>query len=168
MSLKAKKVATIFDELRAEFGHNCSSPIGDADRPLTLSELQSFSKHPFIHIGNHTHRHEVLTNLNGTEIGSEIEQCQQVLEKCIGYIPDWISYPNGSYNNEVLSVCRQEGFRAGITTVQQKNSVLQLHAQGNTPLLLSRFNPVAVQGQIDFRRLRASLQLKTRLKQWLQ
>jgi peptidoglycan/xylan/chitin deacetylase (PgdA/CDA1 family) len=168
MALKTKKVSTIFEELDVEFGRNCSHPVGDADRPLTLSELHSMAQHPFIHIGNHTHRHEVLTNLDRAEIVYEIEQCQHVLEQNIGYRPDWISYPNGSYNDTVLCVCREDGFRAGITTVQQKNSIGQLAENDTASLLLSRFNPVAVRGQLDFRRMRASLQLKTRLKQWLQ
>lgn len=168
MRLKSQKVAAIFDELTTSFGAESLQPRGDADRPLTLAELEQTANHPFVHIGNHTHWHEVLTNLSNDEMRAEIAQSQQLLERHAGYKPQWISYPNGSVNREVVCVCKDAGFRAGITVVQQKNAISQAKAGGDAPFLLSRFNPVARDGKIDYDRLRSSFQLKTRVKQWLQ
>ncbi len=168
IGLKHKKVTEIFRQLETSFGQQSIKPIDDTDRPLTPSELTELARHPYVYIGNHTHQHEVLTNLTPEEVRAEIAISQQLLEEWIGYTPDWISYPNGSYNDTVLSVSEHAGFKAGITTVQQKNKVWQPKTGGREALLLSRFNPVAINGHIDYTRLRASFQLKTRLKQWLQ
>jgi peptidoglycan/xylan/chitin deacetylase (PgdA/CDA1 family) len=168
MALKKERIGTIYDRITEEFGSESISPKGDADRPLTLAELKEFACHPYVHIGNHTHEHEVLTNLSTGEMEEEIRLSQQILSATIGYTPDWISYPNGSYNSSVLEVCSKEGFTAGITTIQKKNHTKLLEANGTERLLLSRFNPVAVNGRIDYAVLRSSFQLKTRLKQWLQ
>lgn len=167
MDLKHLRVAAIEDHITREFGSAALQPLSDTDRPMTPWELQTFAAHPFVHIGNHTHRHEILTNLGADEIATEFETSQQLLQEYTGQRPAFVSYPNGSYSDLVLKVAVHHGFTMGITTVQQKNRLpLQPNKQGQ--VLLDRFNPVAVNGKIDGRKFRSSFQLKTQLKKWLQ
>jgi peptidoglycan/xylan/chitin deacetylase (PgdA/CDA1 family) len=167
MSLKHLKVAQVEDYLVREFGTAVLKPLSDTDRPMTPEELGTFAAHPFVHLGNHTHQHEILTNLSEEEIMEELRTSQQLLHTFTGQTPYFISYPNGSYSDTVLKAASDQGFTMGITTIQQKN-LLPLKTNDQGQLLLHRFNPVAQDGHINCRKFRSSLQLKTQLKKWLQ
>jgi hypothetical protein len=65
----------------------------------------------------------------------------------------------------VLEASQHAGFRAGITTVQRKNSLRLLQMPGFR--LYDRFNPVVENGRPALEKLRSGFQLKTRLKQWM-
>ena len=164
IALNPMRVAAIKDYLSKEFGANSLKAQGDSERPLTPSELCEFAKNPFVHIGNHTHNHEVLKNLNRQETISELEQSQKILFDITGKKPDFISYPYGSYSATTLEVCHEMGFSLGITTKQEKN---KLSIKLTNPLTLSRFNPLAINGAFDYNRVRSSFQFKTKLKQVL-
>ncbi len=165
MSLKKMRVADINRYLIEHFSKDALKPLSDIDRPFTPAELAVFAHHPYVHIGNHTHEHEVLTNLTIEEVTEEFKVSQQLIKSWTGIVPDFISYPNGSYSQQILEAARQNNFTMGISTVAQKNR-LPLSTAGFE--LLGRFNPVAVGGQLELAKFRSSLQLKTGLKKWLQ
>ena len=165
MSLKSHRISKIKDYILKEFGKNAFMPVNDIDRPLTEKELSEFSRQPFVYIGNHTHSHEVLGNLNEIEILEEISVSQNILQKLTGYIPDFISYPYGSYSENVVNVSKKLDFKLGITTIQKKNNVPISDSQ---LLLLNRFNPIVENESINYHKLQSTFQLKTSVKKWIQ
>jgi peptidoglycan/xylan/chitin deacetylase (PgdA/CDA1 family) len=167
MRLKCLKIKEVEAWLTKEFGAACMQPLGDIDRPMTPEELTSFAQHKYVHIGNHTHQHEILTNLTRGEVDHEFEISQQLLTKLTGKKPWFVSYPNGSFSDDIIGSAIQNGLTMGITTVMQKNK-LPLRAV-NGQVLLDRFNPSADNsGKNNFNTLRSSFQLKTQVKKWLQ
>lgn len=168
MRLKSLKIKEVESLLQKEFGEDCMKPLSDIDRPMTPAELASFSKHPYVHIGNHTHQHEILTNLSNEEVDEEFETSQHLLERFTGKKAWFISYPNGSFSEMIMKSAMQHGLTMGITTIMQKNK-LPLHTNKQGQLLLDRFNPSSdLAGKDNFNTLRSSFQLKTQLKKWLQ
>ena len=165
MSLKPLRVAKIKDYITKEFGKDKFKPKNDIDRPMTEAEFRSFAKHPLVHIGNHTHRHEVLGLLSEQEILEELTVSQKILTELTGTTPDFISYPYGSYSDSVLDISKKLKFKSGITTIQKKNIIPIQESQN---LLLNRFNPVVENGVIHYKKLRSSFQFKTLMKKWLQ
>ncbi|MDB5211057.1 MAG: hypothetical protein JWQ30_1884 [Sediminibacterium sp.] len=168
IGLKSLKTTQVEKYLVKEFGEGCMKPLSDIDRPMTAAELSSFAKQPFVHIGNHTHQHEILTNLSAQEVGQEFITSQEILTQLINKTPWFVSYPNGSFSEMVVEIAMQNGLTMGITTIQQKNS-LPLKTGKHGQVLLDRLNPVAVNGDtINYHRLQSSFQLKTQFKKWLQ
>lgn len=168
MSLKNRKTSAVETLLKQEYGSACLEPLSDIDRPMTASELLAFSKKQFVYLGNHTHQHEILPNLTDQEVDDELKASQQQMTTITGKTPWFISYPNGSFTERTIELAVQNGLTAGITTVQQKNKLpLQPNEQGQ--ILFHRFNPsINADGKDNFNTLRSSLQLKTKLKKWLQ
>ena len=167
ISLKSLRINQVENYIINEFGKDALKPLSDIDRPMNAAELTEFSRHPYVHIGNHTHQHEILTNLSKEEIDQEFKTSQEALFRFTGIQPYFVSYPNGSFNNEVLGAAQQHSFSMGITTIQQKNNLpLKPNAEGQ--ILLDRFNPVASNGELNLGKFRSSFQLKTQLKKWLQ
>ena len=120
---KYKKLShpEIVEALKGKFGDNCFKPLGDIDRPFTVSELQEFAKEKYVHIGNHTSHHYILDSYDEKEQFSQINDCQNDLKEILGYDVNTVSYPNGNYNDTTISVCSKFNFDLGITVDKRKN-----------------------------------------------
>ena len=136
--LKLKKNQEIEQYIIENFGEKALNPICDIDRPFTPSELLTFSKDPLVFIGNHTANHAILTNYSNSEIRSEIAIAQDEIFNLTGINPNFISYPNGNFSQEILTVSKEMGFKLGITINPGKN-YLPISFEGNNPLILNRF-----------------------------
>lgn len=113
--LKRQRNHEIEGYIVKEFGPESLRPIGDSDRPFTPSELKKFSAEKFVHIGNHTHEHAILTNYDSSEVRLQLLQCQNVIRDITGKEPIIVSYPNGYYNSIVLETARLARFRIGVS-----------------------------------------------------
>lgn len=164
--LKSLKLKEIEHYILEQCGAKALDAANDMNRFMTEQEFIRFAQHPFVHIGNHTHTHEILTNLDTEAVRQEFEVAQNILQQLLGYRPGWVSYPNGSFNDAVISVAAQSGMHTGITTIMEKN-YFPLDNRIHGQLLLHRFNPVVVNGQMHLNKFRSDFQLKTQLKKWL-
>ena len=107
--------------LKDRYGEDCFEPEDDLNRPMTVDELKKFAAHPLVEIGVHSASHEILTHCTREEIVREMEVCKRFLEEVTeGTIP-FISYPNGDFNEEVLTVAGELGFEWGFTTLPGLN-----------------------------------------------
>lgn len=166
MYLKGLRLSEIESYIITQFGKTALDTRHDANRFMTEQEFVAFAQHPLVYIGNHTHTHEVLTNLSEEEVRNEFVTSQQVLQQLLGTAPDWVSYPNGSFNERIIAIAAEAGMHTGITTIMEKNYFpLDRNVQGQ--LLLHRFNPVVQDGKMSLNKFRSSFQLKTKLKQWI-
>lgn len=134
--LKSKTFRERDSYLRERFEPKAFNPISDIDRPFTDNELKSFSKHPLVHIGNHTHNHAILTNEEDDVIGMEIEECQKNIQMITGTIPNSIAYPDGRFSERVIKATRNKDLSFGFTVEQEKNNVPLVNN-----LRISRFIP---------------------------
>ena len=136
--MKQKKNHEIENYILDIFGEESLLPIGDIDRPFMPDELKSFSRSPFVFLGNHTSSHAILSNYSHDEIRNEIENAQNRIFEITGVKPCSIAYPNGNYTDEVLKVCEELGLKIGITTKAHKN-YLPIRAGTKKALELNRF-----------------------------
>jgi peptidoglycan/xylan/chitin deacetylase (PgdA/CDA1 family) len=136
--LKLRKNNEIEQYIIDNFGKKAFNPIGDIDRPFTPTELKVFASDPLVFLGNHTANHAILTNYSPFEIRSEIELAQTAICNFTGITPIIISYPNGNFSKDVLTISKEIGLKLGITTIQKKN-YLPLNLEGINPFLLNRF-----------------------------
>jgi len=120
------------------FGADCFDPWSDTDRPMTVTELQSFATEPLVTIGNHTSDHYILDNYPEREVTQQIRQGQTDLEQMLGFSPQLIAYPNGNYSQSALDAARSCGLVAGISLEKHKN-YLPINWQSDDAFQLGRF-----------------------------
>ena len=118
------------------FGPSVLSPHGDIDRPFTPEELQQFALNPWVHLGNHTRDHAILTNCTPDEMANQIETCQAALEDMVGYRPIVIAYPNGNCSPSAVNAALNAGLRLGFTVAPHRT---QLPLTESTRMTLGRF-----------------------------
>jgi peptidoglycan/xylan/chitin deacetylase (PgdA/CDA1 family) len=120
--LKRFKYHYIENYLEQNFGKNCQKPWADIGRPLNPEELKTISHNPFVTIGNHTYNHSILTCYNPDEIRDELRLCNKILFEITGVSPNIIAFPNGNFNEEVLKITEEAGFRFAFTIENKLNS----------------------------------------------
>jgi peptidoglycan/xylan/chitin deacetylase (PgdA/CDA1 family) len=120
-SLKRLRTSEAEAFIQAEFGPRALRPLGDADRPFTLTELREIAKHPLISLGNHTSNHDVLTNYRAAEICAQIRSAQETIASVTGKAPNFIAYPNGEISDAVLEAAKDAGMQFGLSINPGRN-----------------------------------------------
>ena len=144
-----KREANEFKKLRTEaieaqlialFGPDALTPRGDVDRPFTPDELRDFATSPFVHLGNHTANHAILTNYTPEELREQVRGAQAALQEMTGKVPVAIAYPNGANDKAIVSACAELGLKIGFT-VRPEKVHLPLDNGPGSLLRLGRFCP---------------------------
>jgi peptidoglycan/xylan/chitin deacetylase (PgdA/CDA1 family) len=84
-------------------------------RPLSPANLRDLSSSGF-EIGAHTLTHQVLTTLLDKDMADEVEICKYKLEQWVGFEVPMFCYPNGRFNDVVLSHVKKAGYKGARTT----------------------------------------------------
>ncbi len=89
-------------------------------------------------LGAHTQTHPLLTQLTPPEARKEIRCSQEDLRREIGNVLPIFCYPNGSYNEGIVRIMREERFVLSLTTEDGQNDLdladpLQLRRTNITP-----------------------------------
>lgn len=140
VAMKRLRTDQIEAELIARFGAEALRPRGDIDRPFSAPELREFARSPYVHLGNHTANHAILTNYTPAEVRAQVRAGQDALEAITGVRPISIAYPNGAHSPEVIEACREVGLKIGFT-VRPHKAPLPLNPQSTDLLRLGRFVP---------------------------
>lgn len=119
--LKQFKHSFIDDYIVKAFGIEAFNPWSDLDRPFSKDEIRELAKSPYVRFANHTHNHSILTNYTYKEIKEELNISNKILFETTGRLPIAIAFPNGNFNQTVLEVTEQEGFRYAFTTEPHSN-----------------------------------------------
>lgn len=154
---KVKKLSAegIDAYLQRNFGANALRPHSDRDRPFTRAELMSFARHKWVHLGNHTSDHAILTGCTPQEMARQIQGCQDVLTELAGYAPIAIAYPNGNHSPAVVEAALAAGLRIGLTVQPRKN---RLPLDGPARLMtLGRFYFYGGDARAEFAKYRSGL-----------
>ena len=139
LALKSRRTADIEGQLVERFGPRALTPRGDIDRPFSPAELREFAASPYVHLGNHTADHAILTNYTPDEIRDQVTSAQQSLREMTGVEAVSIAYPNGAHDEQILQACNEAGLKIGFTIRPQKTA---LPLDPTNLLHLGRFVPL--------------------------
>jgi peptidoglycan/xylan/chitin deacetylase (PgdA/CDA1 family) len=120
-SLKRMRTAEAEARVVEQFGAQALEPVGDFDRPFTMTELREIAKHPLISLGNHTSNHDILTNYTAAEMMAQIQSAQETIASIVGKAPEFIAYPNGDMSDEILAAAKRAGMRFGLSVNPGRN-----------------------------------------------
>jgi peptidoglycan/xylan/chitin deacetylase (PgdA/CDA1 family) len=105
--------------------------------PLTWDDIRTLAKEG-VDFGAHTRSHPILSRLpNRDRMRDEIAGSKTRLEQELGSVVIHFCYPNGTpadYNDEVVSVVRECGYRTAVTAMPGVNGA------GADPFLLKRLH----------------------------
>jgi peptidoglycan/xylan/chitin deacetylase (PgdA/CDA1 family) len=96
---------------------------------LSWNEINEMS-HNNISFGSHTSNHTILTNTSLINARNEIMKSLQVLSNKSGKPVKLFSYPNGNYNNNIISILKEYGIKIAVCTdrgtISKSNNLLTL------------------------------------------
>jgi len=91
-------------------------------RYLTWDQVKEMKENGFS-FGSHTLSHLFLTNASENDIRSELEQSRQTMEWRLNQKIEYLAYPGGAYNQQVIKIVRQAGYRAAFTIDLGRNTI---------------------------------------------
>jgi len=83
---------------------------------MTNDQVAALAADPLFAVGAHTVDHPFLTRCEPKEALRQIQANRAWIEAVCGGRCNDIAYPNGDYSAELLSVCREAGFKRGFAT----------------------------------------------------
>lgn len=101
---------------------------------LNYRDLKKLAKDKNITIGSHSKNHTSLAGLNNKNLFNELKGSKQELEKIIKKKVTCVSFPNGSFDQNVINTCKKVGYKYLCNSIAEPNS---LSEKSNT-LLINR------------------------------
>lgn len=90
--------------------------IKDMKDYINLNEAKKLSRNPLVVLESHTITHPNLTKVPLARAKSEIIQSKEYLEKALGKEIKYLSYPEGSFNPDVMQLAQEAGYRLAFRT----------------------------------------------------
>ncbi|SPF47584.1 Putative xylanase/chitin deacetylase (fragment) [Candidatus Desulfosporosinus infrequens] len=87
----------------------------NGDKFMSLAQLKELSNSGW-EIEDHTVNHVSLTTVDSNTVINEITKSKEDLEKEIGKPVDFIAYPDGTYNDNIMNLTRNAGYKIAVTT----------------------------------------------------
>ncbi len=84
--------------------------------PLSVDDIRELADCPWVTIGAHSHCHNILTQLDRQTALDSTKRSKDLLESWTGRGVSYFAYPNGDFNNDVISAVVAAGFEAAVTT----------------------------------------------------
>ena len=78
---------------------------------MNWDEIKEIEKSKIGLVGNHSHSHEYLVDLDEDEINKDIEKSIKIFEKNLGYKSEFFSYPFGEYSLEFKKLIKSLNFK---------------------------------------------------------
>lgn len=91
---------------------------------LSWEELRDLTKEG-ITLGAHTQTHPLMTQLTPEQLRSEVAGAQSDLKSQLDETLPIFCYPNGSHNDDVVEVLREEGFKLAFTVNDGHNNLAE-------------------------------------------
>ena len=96
----------------------CADVPVPGDKMMNWNEVRQLDSEGFI-IGSHTHTHPMLSSLEDEgEITGELKKSAQKIYQKVGKYPLTISYPINSFDERVIRLSKQEGYKYGLAVGQ--------------------------------------------------
>ena len=78
---------------------------------------------PYVHFGNHTQFHPIITNLEKEELPNALIASMNELKHTIPYTLDHFAYPNGDYSKREIDFLAKNGYQSARTIDVGWNSI---------------------------------------------
>jgi len=96
--------------------------VGTNKRYLTWDQVKEMKGNGFS-FGSHTLSHLFLTNASENDMRSQLEQSRQTMEWRLNQKIEYLAYPGGAYNQQIIKIARQAGYRAAFTINLGRNTL---------------------------------------------
>lgn len=130
-------------------------PIPDAIRDrfgmLRTRDLREMVASGLVEAGSHTHRHEILTQIDGEAAGETIRTSLQELAAMTGRAVTTLSYPNGDHDPAITACVARHGVAAAFTTRSGD------WMPGTDPMRIPRYGVSAFDSEERFRAIVSGL-----------
>ncbi|MCS6935475.1 MAG: polysaccharide deacetylase family protein [Chitinophagales bacterium] len=110
------RIYRIIDEIMAEIP-TIKNEIKEFDFLIKTADkdtLRAASANRLFTFGSHSHSHYCMAYLNEEELRQELTTSKQILEDTLGTKVETIAYPDGSYNEGVIKLTLETGYRQGL------------------------------------------------------
>jgi peptidoglycan/xylan/chitin deacetylase (PgdA/CDA1 family) len=84
------------------------------DRLVTPDELRALDRGSVM-IGSHTATHAVMTSLSASDAARELRESRAQLAEILGHDVTMFCFPYGAYNDDLIPLCREAGYRRVFT-----------------------------------------------------
>jgi peptidoglycan/xylan/chitin deacetylase (PgdA/CDA1 family) len=81
------------------------------EKTMTSEQLVMLSKNPLIRIGSHTQTHPDLSKLSPDQVLWELTESKKNLGKLLGKPVEDLALPHGAYNEKVLHIAQEVGYK---------------------------------------------------------
>lgn len=105
------------------------------EKVMNESEIYALSKNSLITFGSHTVDHPQLSSLAKSGIKKQLNLSQKIIKEIVGYQITELALPHGDYNDEVISIAKEEGYNIIYTLEEEINKI----SRNNNFLILGRF-----------------------------
>jgi poly-beta-1,6-N-acetyl-D-glucosamine N-deacetylase len=95
---------------------------------ITLDDLKKIKEHELITIGSHTVTHPILTKCSIETKTHELMESKLVLSKWLEREIDFLSYPNGNYDDDTIEIAQRCAYKLAFTTNPGKIDVEKVNA----------------------------------------
>ena len=85
-------------------------------RFMNTEELAELADNPLVTIGGHSHCHNRLNQLDMSGVIATVEKNKKLLESWTGQSVNHFAYPNGDYNQDIVDVLIDQGYKTAVTT----------------------------------------------------
>ncbi len=84
---------------------------------MTWRQIEEMSKSSYVVFGAHSIHHYALSKVNQQILEQEVTESKRILEQHVGYPINWMAYPYGSFNENVVGAAKKAGYIGSVTTI---------------------------------------------------
>lgn len=84
---------------------------------LNWEEVKEMHESGLVTFGAHTHTHPILTNVSLKKAKEEIRKSKEKIESKLDIKVKHFAYPNGDFNNKIVELVKNEGFKSAVTSL---------------------------------------------------
>ncbi len=77
---------------------------------MNWSEINEIANYDFVYIGNHSHSHDYLVDMEDNEIKQDLVTAKKILDQKLNYKTKVFAYPFGEYKNSYKKIVNDLGF----------------------------------------------------------
>ena len=75
---------------------------------MNWQQIKEIEKQSFVYIGNHSHSHDYLVDMDKNEFFNDIDTSIKTFKRKLGYNPIFFSYPFGEYNEYIKNYIKKK------------------------------------------------------------
>lgn len=110
----------VLDQVKGQSDVKCDGQTGVM---MSWDDVRQLANTPGFSIGSHTITHQRLTRISPDDVAFEITSSKVNLENEIGAPVALFAYPNGEFNQDVISAVQRAGYSCAVTIEYGKNDI---------------------------------------------